>query len=147
MFLGYYNVVVGTFETIDHTADVGIVVRAQTLPELFETAAEGLMSFIVDPESVENRAWLERRVEAEDLEGLMVAWLNDLLSVLAAEEFVPRVFVVDEVTERRLRATVHGEPVDPGRHRFRLDVKAATYHMLEVRRTDGGWIARVIFDV
>jgi len=42
---------------------------------------------------------------------------------------------------------IHGEPVDPARHHFRLDVKAATYHGLEVRREDGGWIASIIFDV
>jgi SHS2 domain-containing protein len=138
---------VGTYEVIDHTADVGIVVRAASLPELFETAAEGMFSFIVDPAGVENRAWLERRVEADDLEGLLVAWLNDLLTVLAAEAFVPKVFVVDEVSERRVRATIHGEPVDPGRHRFRLDVKAATYHQLQVARADDGWTARIIFDV
>jgi SHS2 domain-containing protein len=137
----------GRVETIDHTADVGIVVRAATLPELFETAAEGMIGFIVEAESVESRAWVERRVEADDIEGLLVAWLNDLLSLLAADGFVPKVFVVDEVNEKRLRATVHGEPVDPSRHRFRLDVKAATYHMLEIRQADGEWRARVIFDV
>ncbi|MDR7518384.1 MAG: archease [Armatimonadota bacterium] len=137
----------GEYEVIDHTADVGITVRATSLHDLFETAAEGMFSFIVDPTSVENRAWLERRVEADDLPGLLVAWLNDLLNVLSAESFVPKVFVVDEVGEGRLRATLHGEPTDPARHRFRLDVKAATYHGLEVSETDGRWMARVIFDV
>jgi SHS2 domain-containing protein len=137
----------GTYEVIDHTADVGIAVRAATLPELFETAAEAMFSFIVDAASVESRAWLERRVEADDLSSLLVAWLNDLLGVLSAEAFVPKTFVVDEVSEARLRATVHGEPVDAARHRFRLDVKAATYHELDVRGDDTGWTARIIFDV
>lgn len=137
----------GAYEVIDHTADVGIVVRASTLPELFETAAEGMCAFLIDPLTVENRAWRERRVEADDLAGLLVAWLNDLLVLLSAEEFVPKVFVVDEVGEHRLRATVHGEPVDPARHHFRLDVKAATYHALDVRREEHGWTARIIFDV
>jgi SHS2 domain-containing protein len=67
--------------------------------------------------------------------------------VFSAESFVPKVFVMDEVSESRLRATIHGEPVDPTRHRFRLDVKAATYHQLEVVHDDCGWRARVIFDV
>jgi SHS2 domain-containing protein len=137
----------GDYEVIDHTADVGIVVRASTLSELFETAAEGMCAFLIDPLTVENRAWRERRVEADDLAGLLVAWLNDLLVLLSAEEFVPKIFVVDEVGERRLRATVHGEPVDPARHRFRLDVKAATYHTLDVRHEEPGWTARIIFDV
>jgi SHS2 domain-containing protein len=137
----------GAYEVIDHTADVGIVARAATLPELFETAAEGLFSFIVDAGSVESRAWIERTVEADDLAAMLVDWLNDLLAVFSADAFVPKVFVVDEVSESRLRATVHGEPVDPTRHTFHLDVKAATYHQLEVVRDDGGWRARVIFDV
>lgn len=135
------------FEVIEHTADVGIAVRASTLPQLFQVAAEGMFSFVIDPASVENRAWVIRKVEADDLEGLLTAWLNDLLVVLNADGFLPKVFVVDEVNEHRLRATIHGEPVDPTRHRFRLDVKAATYHMLKVERTDSGWSARVIFDV
>jgi SHS2 domain-containing protein len=137
----------GTYEVIDHTADVGIAVRGATLPELFETAAEAMFAFIVDAGSVESRAWLERRVEADDLSSLLVAWLNDLLGALSAEAFVPKTFVVDEVSESRLRATVHGEPVDAARHRFRLDVKAATYHELDVRGDDTGWTARIIFDV
>jgi SHS2 domain-containing protein len=138
---------VDEFEVIEHTADVGIAVRASTLPQLFQVAAEGMFSFVIDPASVENRAWVIRKVEADDLEGLLTAWLNDLLVVLNADGFLPKVFVVDEVNEHRLRATIHGEPVDPTRHRFRLDVKAATYHMLKVERTDSGWSARVIFDV
>jgi SHS2 domain-containing protein len=136
-----------SFEVIDHTADVGIAAHGSTLPELFETMAEGLFSIMVDAGSVESRVWFERRVEADDLEGLLVAWLNSLITMLGAESFVPKTFVVDEVSEYRLRATVHGEPVDPDRHRFRLDVKAATYHMVEVTKTDGGWSAKVIVDV
>lgn len=137
----------GTFEILDHTADVGIEVRAATLADLFETAAEGMFSFLIDPTRVDIRAWRERRVEADDREGLLVAWLNDLLVLLAAEEFVPKTFVIDEISDRRLRATVHGEPVDRSRHLFKLDVKAATYHLLSVRPDDGGWSARIIFDV
>ena len=137
----------GTFESIEHTADIGIAVRATTLPDLFETAAEGMFSFLIDPMQVEIRAWRERRVEADDVEGLLVAWLNDLLVLLSAGEFVPKAFVVDEVTDRRLRGTVHGEPVDPAKHHFKLDIKAATYHMLSVSQADDGWSARIIFDV
>ncbi len=137
----------GTFEIIEHTADIGIIARGATLVEAFEAAAEGMFSLMVDPGTVENRAWIERTVEADDHEGLLVAWLNDLLAVLNIEAFLPVVFVVDQISSERLRATVHGEPVDTDRHRFRRDIKAATYHMVEVKQVDGGWTARVIFDV
>lgn len=137
----------GTFEVIEHTADIGIVARGATLAEVFAVAAEGMLSLMVDPGTVENRAWMEREVEAEDHEGLLVAWLNDLLAVVNVEAFMPVAFVVDQISPDRLRATVHGESVEPARHHFRRDIKAATYHMVEVRQVDGDWTARVIFDV
>ncbi|MDQ7842024.1 MAG: archease [bacterium] len=137
----------GSFEVFEHTADIGIVARGATLAEVFEAAAEGMFSLMVDPGSVENRAWLEREVEADDHGGLLVAWLNNLLAVVNIEAFVPVVFMVDQISPSRLRATVHGEPIDLDRHRFRREIKAATYHMVEVKQADGGWTARVIFDV
>ena len=134
------------FEVIEHTADVGIVARGRTLEELFAHAAEGMFHFLISADTVRPDQRRRVAVEAEDLPGLLVAWLNELLVLLNAEGFVPRAFEVRDVSGGRLEADVWGEPVDPRRHRFRLDVKAATYHQLEVRR-DGLWQARVIFDV
>ncbi len=134
------------FETIEHTADVGIVAYGRDLPELFANAARGMFHFLIDPGQVQVRARRTLTVEADDLEGLLVAWLSELLIVFNGDEFLPADFIVEEVTPTRVRATLSGEPIDPKRHRFRLDVKAATYHALEVTQTNG-WSARVIFDV
>lgn len=134
------------FEVIDHTADVGIVAHGETLPELFANAAAGMMHFMIPSEAVKSRTSRPLTVEADDLSGLLVAWLNELLVLLNADGFIPAAFEVQEVNERRLAAVVWGEPVDPSRHQFRLDVKAATYHQVDVRKNDE-WNARVIFDV
>jgi len=134
------------FEVFDHTADVGIIAYGRDLAELFANAARGMFHFIIDPSAVQERERRTRTVEADDLEGLLVAWLNDLLVVLNGDGFIPAAFVVEEVTPTRLRAVLAGEPVDPERHRFRMDVKATTYHLLQIRQ-DGGWSARLIFDI
>lgn len=134
------------FEVIDHTADVGILARGRTLPELFAHAAEGMMHFLITPEAVQRQARRSVAAEAEDLPGLLIAWLSELLVLLNADAFVPAAFDVGEVGDRRVTADVWGEPVDPSRHHFRLDVKAATYHQLYVRK-NAIWEARVIFDV
>jgi SHS2 domain-containing protein len=134
------------FEIIEHTADVGIIAYGRTLAELFANAAAGMMAFLIDAATVRP---LERRrltVTADDREGLLVAWLNELLVLLNGEGFIPRDYRIEQLTDTRLEAVVLGEPVDPERHRFRLDVKAATYHQLEIRN-DERWQARVIFDV
>lgn len=133
-------------EVIEHTADVGIIARGDTVEDVFAAAAEGMCAFIIRREDVQPVETRRRIVEADDRAGLLVAWLNDLLLLLNADAFVPGEVHVLECGETRLVADVRGEPVDPARHRFRLDVKAATYHQLDVAENDG-WQARVIFDV
>jgi protein archease len=134
------------FEVIEHTADVGIIAYGRSLEELFANAAVGMMSFLIDLASV--RLIQQRTVtaDADNREVLLIAWLNELLVLLNADGFVPGRFEVRDLTPTHLRADVAGEPVDPTRHRFHLDVKAATYHSLEIKQ-DGLWQARVIFDV
>jgi SHS2 domain-containing protein len=134
------------FEVIEHTADVGIVAHGRTLAEVFANAAAGMMAFLIAPDAVRPTETRRITVEADDREGLLVAWLNELLVLLNGDGFVPGVFRVERLTDRRLEADVLGEPVAPERHRFQLDVKAATYHQLEIRRNEQ-WHARVIFDV
>jgi SHS2 domain-containing protein len=134
------------FEVIDHTAEVGIVAYGRSLEELFANAAVGMMSFLIDPATVRPVAQRTIMVDADDRAELLIAWLNELLVLLNADGFIPGRFTVQELTDTRLRAEVGGEPVDPSRHRFRLDVKAATYHGLEIKRNDL-WHARIIFDV
>lgn len=134
------------FEVIEHTADVGIIAYGQSLEELFANAARGMMSFLIDFSSVRLIEQRPVTADADDREGLLVAWLNELLVLLNADGFVPGRFTIQDLTDTQLRADVAGEPVDPTRHRFHLDVKAATYHSLEIKQ-DGVWHARVIFDV
>ncbi len=134
------------FEVIEHTADVGIIAYGRSLEEVFSNAAAGMIHFMIDPGSVQPVEERTRTVEAEDREGLLINWLNDLLLLLNADGFIPARFEIRDLSDTRLRAVVAGEPVDPQRHRFHLDVKAATYHQLYVRR-NAIWEARVIFDV
>lgn len=134
------------FEVIEHTADVGIIAHGETLAEVFASAATGMMSFMILLSEVQSSESRRVVAEADDREALLVAWLNELLLLLNGEGFIPRDFRITELSETRLVAEVSGEPVDPQRHRFHLDVKAATYHMLEIARNDG-WHARIIFDV
>jgi SHS2 domain-containing protein len=133
-------------EIIEHTADVGIIARGETVEDLFAAAAEGMLSFLIGRDEVSPRETRRRVVSADDQEGLLVAWLNDLLLLLNADGFIAGAVTILECSETRLVADVQGEPVDPTRHHFRLDVKAATYHQLAISRPNG-WTARVIFDV
>ena len=65
-------------EQIDHTADVGIMVRAGNLEALFARAAWGMFSVITDMGDVREVERREISLEAEDQEALLLRWLSEL---------------------------------------------------------------------
>jgi SHS2 domain-containing protein len=135
------------YEFIDHTGDIGVIVRAPTLEGLFSEAARAMMEIIADGSAARPQRSERIVVEGEDLAEVLRGWLGELLYRFSAGGMIFVEFAIDSVGERRLEARASGEPYDPARHPLRTELKAVTYHQLGVRRTDAGWEAQVIFDV
>jgi len=135
------------FEILDHTADIGLIVHGENLKALFENAAEAFFHLITDLRKVKRR--VERRVNipGESLDRLMVDWLSELLYLHDVENLLFRRFNVDSVGEEGLKAIAKGEPFRDGIHVIKTEVKAVTYHQLEVRQEDGRWRAQIILDL
>jgi SHS2 domain-containing protein len=135
------------FETFEHTADLGLRVRAADLDTLFKEAAQALFAAIVDdPSTVEPRKRLEVALPTDDREYLLFDWLRTLLYHFDSEHLLFGRFDV-HVDEGGLKGTAWGEPFDPARHDLAHEVKAITYHGLRVEKTDDGWLAEVIVDI
>jgi SHS2 domain-containing protein len=135
------------WETFEHEADVGLLVRASSGPELFAEAGRALFELVADLTAVEERqSWALAR-EADSLESLLVGWLNDLVYLFEGEGAVCRRFEFSSWSDTGYEALAFGEPTDPLRHSPRDLVKAATYHGLAVRRRREGLEATVILDV
>ena len=143
----------GTFRTFDHTADVGLEVRGESLEDLLATAARAVFSLMLDdgPREVAIEADVALTPDAspgEELRELLVVWLQELLYRFEMEHLVPREFDFAEAGPARVRARVGFGRYDPKRHRAATEVKAVTYHELAVREeADGTWSARFILDV
>jgi SHS2 domain-containing protein len=134
-------------EEIDHTADVGIVVHAQSLPELYARAAWGLFHTIADLSSVAARETVTVTVTGPDPAGLMVHWLSELNYRFQTRHTLFAAFCVSDVSDRRLTARVSGEPMDPAHHTIHTEIKAVTYHGIRIAHDGNAWSARIIFDV
>jgi SHS2 domain-containing protein len=135
------------WETFEHDADIGLVVRGRDGPELFAEAGRAFYDLVCDVAAVEERGSWELAGKARGLESLLVGWLNDLVYLFEGEGVVCHRFDVTSWSETAYRARALGEPVDSARHSPRDLIKAATYHQLAVRRTPGGLEATVILDV
>jgi SHS2 domain-containing protein len=117
------------------------------MPEAFTHAALGLLSLLVDPATVV--AAVERNVllHADDAGHLLVRWLSEVLYLFDGEKFVMKRCHIDEWSGTKLRATLRGEAWNPDRHVPRMDVKAVTYHHLEVQERPGACRVRATFDI
>ncbi len=135
------------YEVLDHTADIGLIVYGEDLKALFENAGEAFFHLITDLKKVRRR--IERRIyiEGESLERLMVDWLSELLYLHDVERLLFKRFKIESVGEKGLRAVVQGERFQEGVHVIKTEVKAVTYHQIEVRKENGRWRAQIIFDL
>jgi SHS2 domain-containing protein len=138
---------VSGWETFEHEADVGLVVRGRDGPELFANAGVALFDLVCDLTAVAERAAYPVTGEADGVETLLVGWLNDLVYLFEGEGVVCRRFAFPSWSETHYRAEAFGEPLDPQRHDPRDLVKAATYHRLAIARSEEGLEATVILDV
>ena len=134
----------------EHTADVGLEVEAGTLGELFAEAGAGLCDTVTDRSRVEPRMRRETSLAAPAPDLLLVEWLEELLFRLDAHRELwseHAVTVSEGPSGWSLAATSRGEAFDPARHPVKVQVKAVTYHALEVARTANGWRAIVLLDI
>jgi SHS2 domain-containing protein len=137
----------GLFREFEHTADIGIIVDAETPTALFEKAALATATLMVSLDAVEVRDRRIVEVAAEGWSELMQRWLTEIVALFALGHFVPGDVTVETATATRIRAMLAGERYDPLRHEFHSELKAVTYHELAVTQDASGWHARVIFDV
>ncbi len=135
------------FELMEHTADVGIVADGDTFADALTWVAIGMFSVIADLDLVRENSSVDVRVESSDRDSLVVDWLNELLYIFDANQFLPKTFEVSVDQDLTgLTASCSGESVDLDRHIFYTDVKAATYHNLQVS-SGAEWNIRVVLDV
>jgi len=135
------------FETFDHTADIGLRIRAADLDGLFADAARGLFSIMVEnPDRIEPRTSVGVSLAAGNLEDLFFDWLAELLYTFDTRHLLLSQFDVN-VENSSLRADCRGEAIDLRRHQLIREVKAITYHELSVKRVNEGWQAQVIVDI
>ena len=136
----------GRYDYFDHAADLGLRVNAPTLPGLFVVAAKALMLWI-GPVPAGSEQRLEVLVEGTDLESLLVRWLQETLYVFQHRKaYVAGVRRLD-LEIHSLRAVLRCIPWEESDSPCFQEIKAVTYHKLEVRQTAAGWSASVIVDI
>jgi len=135
------------YQIIDHTADLGIIVKGADLKDLFIRAAYAMMDLMVEGDIGEKGVRRELAIQGDDLPDLMVRWLGEVLYLFEAENLLVAKIEITSLSERRLESALTLVHFRRGHHQITREIKAVTYHQISVERKDGGWEARIIFDI
>jgi len=135
------------YKLIDHTADVCIKAFGKNLSECFENAARGMFDIITDKSEIESTGQYDITLEADDLSQILVDWLSELLYLHSAHNLVFGFFKVNlDEKNNKMTGRVFGEKFDLSKHKIGAEIKAVTYHMLEVKDKQPRHV-QVLFDI
>jgi SHS2 domain-containing protein len=147
----------------EHTADVLFTAEAPTLPELFEQCALAVEETMVNLEKVGLKKKKEIKLKNKNLEMLLFDFLEQLVFYKDAEQLIFRKFEIKikegrEIKEEKmikennrkqfiLHCSAWGEKIAPERHEPKVDIKAITMHLFELKQIKGKWWAQVLVDI
>jgi SHS2 domain-containing protein len=135
------------FTLLDHTADLGIMVTGSDLRDLFEKAAHSMMQIMIEERPAGKTSSLQLSVSGEDYADLMVRWLGEILYLLQGEGKVVTCTEISSITQTDINATLQTVPFNPKQHEVLTEIKAVTYHRIEVVSENDRWKATIIFDL
>jgi len=135
------------YTLLDHTADLRIRVTGMDIRDLFKNAALALFDLIAEPQALESRSETVISVSGADQADLMVNFLREMLYLWTGDEQLVQAVDILQISDTAVHARVSTDRYQPDRHRIRNEIKAVTYHQVDVRRTGQVWQTTLVFDV
>ena len=139
------------FRFIEHTADIAVEINATTVKELFAAGLEAWKSAVVDSFDYGGNETHELNLSAKNLETLLVDFLSEFNYRLTVKN---RVFTsIEELSINnyedgyKLNIIFYDEDIETIGIEMKEEIKAITYHQLEIKRVDGIFTTRIIFDI
>jgi SHS2 domain-containing protein len=134
-------------EYLSHTADIRMLLKANTRVELFEGALEGMNNILKAGACADNQRLTHAKkvkVKSHDLTALLIDFMNDVLTLTHTFKLIFCALEVHCLNDNEIDATVRGVDIAD----LDDDIKAVTYHEANVRLNDDGQLETVIvFDI
>ena len=103
--------------------------------EAFENAGLAIFNIISDTSGIDALKEIEFEVTSEDEVSLLYDYLEELLFYHEIEFMLFSEFHVEIDDDLHLKAKIIGEEIDWDKHERKTEIKAITFHMMDVKRT------------
>ncbi len=133
---------------LEHATDAFIEVTASSLNDSFTLAGQSVVYITLDSETIEEKKQRNISVSGKDLRYLLFNWLEEVNYQLITEGFAIARFSLDisKNSTYKLKSTIYGEPIDLKKHHFKVEIKAPTFHMMEIKQ-NGQVTMRFLLDL
>ena len=126
----------------DLTSDVMFEAYGKDLKELFQNSALALSEVIC--KNVKPKVKVNVKIKSDDLEDLMVDWLQKIISLVDIKDMFFSKFVVKKIDEKSLSAEIYGEKISP--EKGETVVKAVTNYKFKLEKKKN-YLVRVSLDI
>ncbi len=123
-----------SYKLLEHTTDAFVEVTAPNLKEAFTIAAQSVVDTTIERSTVDENDEMVIKVNGKDLKYLLFNWLEAVIYQLITEGFAIKRFDVDlhKKDQYEITAKSFGEPIDLKKHHFKIEIKAPTFHLMEI---------------
>ncbi|KKL12696.1 hypothetical protein LCGC14_2533190 [marine sediment metagenome] len=137
-----------SIQYLEHTTDAFILVTAPSLTDAFTLAGQSVVDTTLDKKTIEEKEQRTLKVSGKDLRYLLFNWLEEVNYQLITEGFAIARFSLDisKNSTYELKSTIFGELIDLKKHHFKVEIKAPTFHMMEIKQ-NGQVTMRFLLDL
>ena len=137
-----------SIQYLEHATDAFIQVTAPNLTDAFTLAGQSVVDITLDRKTIEEKEQRTLNVSGKDLRYLLLNWLEEVNYQLITEGFAIARFSLEisKNSTYKLKSTIFGEPINLKKHHFKIEIKAPTFHMMEIKQ-NGQVTMRFLLDL
>ncbi|MBO7718517.1 MAG: archease [Methanosphaera sp.] len=138
------------FNYFETTADIGIEVVADSLEEAFINSALATMNIVTDVDKIETIKTLEVDLVSEDMYSLLYDWITEVIMLMNCDFFIAGRYElkISQTSDGyKLNAKLYGDTYDTTKYSYKTEVKAITYHLMQIECDEDSYHVKFIVDI
>lgn len=136
-----------SFKYFDHTADLGIEAWGKDRKELFVNAANAIINYMIGQKKIKEAEEISISCEGIDLESLFVNFLSEILYLISCKSFFPKHILITSLSDFKILAKVSGTFLHDASEYVNSEIKAITYHNIQILQQKGKYVVKFVCDI